>query len=94
MGIKDFIKGLLALKGLRQADLADRLHVTRQNLNNKLGRGNLSLLEMVEIADALSMELVLRDRMEQIEYRIDFPKELKGRPKRNNMKEQMLSTEA
>ena len=68
-------------------ELAERVHVTKQNFSNKMNRDNFSTLELVEIADALDMQLLLKDKFEdesgkRKEYIIDYPEEEKGKPKR------------
>jgi hypothetical protein len=87
-GIKDMsattvIEDILKDKGKLKADLADELNITRQNLSNKINRDNFSSLELVEVADALNMELILKDKTDGKEYIIDYPSELKGKAKRN-----------
>ena len=75
-GVKDMsattvIKDILDIKNMSQVELAEEINVTRQNLSNKMNRDKFSALELVEIADALGMNLVLKDKdIEQsiIEY--------------------------
>lgn len=65
------IKDILDVKNMSQVELAEEINVTRQNLSNKMNRNKFSALELVEIADALGMNLVLKDKdIEQsiIEY--------------------------
>lgn len=65
------IKDILDVKNMSQVELAEEINVTRQNLSNKMNRDKFSALELVEIADALGMNLVLKDKdIEQsiIEY--------------------------
>ena len=76
------IKDILEAKGKSQAELAEEINVTRQNLSNKMTRDKFSSLELVEIADALEMNLILKDKAEGTEYIIDYPNELKYKPKR------------
>ena len=47
-----------------------------------------TVLELVEIADALKMNLVLKDKEDGTEYIIDYPDELKGKSKRNMTEEE------
>lgn len=82
------IKDILEAKGKSQAELAEEINVTRQNLSNKLNRDKLSALELVEIADALEMNLILKDKVDGAEYTIDYPDELKGKSKRNMTEEE------
>lgn len=82
MSVTDVIKGILKDKEIAQVELAEKTNVTKQNLNNKMNRDNFSTLELVEIADALDMQLILKNNIDGKEYVIDYPKELKGKPKR------------
>lgn len=82
------IKDILEAKGKSQAELAEEINVTRQNLSNKLNRDKFSALELVEIADALEMNLILKDKVDGTEYTIDYPDELKGKSKRNMTEEE------
>lgn len=54
------IKTILEDKGIKQTELAEMVHVTKQNMNNKMSRDNFSTLELVEIADALDMNKTKR----------------------------------
>ncbi|RKI35972.1 XRE family transcriptional regulator [bacterium D16-51] len=84
MSAAEAIKKILKDKSLTQTELAEKIHITRQNLSNKMNRDNFSALELVEIADALESELLLRNKSNQNEYLIDYPEEIKGKPKRKN----------
>lgn len=57
MGISKEIKKILIDEDLNQADLAERLKTSQQNMNAKLKRDNFSNKEMIEIAEALGYEL-------------------------------------
>lgn len=83
MSATEVIKGILKDKGIPQVDLADKINVTKQNLSNKMNRDNFSTLELVEIADALEMQLILKNKSDDKEYIIDYPAEDKGKPKRS-----------
>ena len=91
MSAKTVIKDILDLKDISQVKLAEEINITRQNLSNKMNRDKFSALELVEIADALGMALVLKEKdsinEEDIknnkEFIIDYPDELKGKSKRN-----------
>lgn len=83
MSATEVIKGILKDKGIPQVDLADKINVTKQNLSNKMNRDNFSTLELVEIADALEMQLILKNKSDDKEYIIDYPAEEKGKPKRS-----------
>lgn len=53
-----------------------------------MNRDKFSALELVEIADALGMNLILKDKDNGKEYIIDYPNELKGKSKRNMTEEE------
>lgn len=80
----EIIRKTLENKQITQQDLAEKIHTTKQNLSNKLSRDNFSTVELVEIADALKMQLQLKDKEAKKEYVIDYPAERKGKPKRVN----------
>ncbi|MEH2956941.1 DUF6471 domain-containing protein [Candidatus Merdisoma sp. JLR.KK006] len=82
MSAKGVIKDIIKTKNITQIELAEKIHVTKQNLSNKMNRDNFSTLELVEIADALDMQLLLKDKSDGKEYVIDYPEEEKGKPKR------------
>lgn len=80
----EIIRKTLEEKQITQQALAEKIHTTKQNLSNKLSRDNFSTVELVEIADALKMQLQLKDKEAKKEYVIDYPTERKGKPKRVN----------
>ncbi|MDE7339610.1 MAG: helix-turn-helix domain-containing protein [Lachnospiraceae bacterium] len=84
MSISKVIKNILSDKAISQIELAEKVNVTKQNLSNKMNRDNFSTIELVEIADALNMKLILKNESDGKEYLIDYPAEEKGKPKRNN----------
>lgn len=88
MSATTVIKDILEAKGKSQVELAEEINVTRQNLSNKMNRDKFSALELVEIADALEMNLILKDKKSLTEYIIDYPSELKGKSKRNMTEEE------
>lgn len=88
MSATTVIKNILEDKQKSQVELAEEINVTRQNLSNKLNRDKFSAIELVEIADALEMNLILKDKDTAKEYIIDYPDELKGKSKRNMTEEQ------
>ena len=88
MSAKTVIKDILDVKHKSQVELAEDINVTRQNLSNKMNRDKFSALELVEIADALEMNLILKDKESGKEYIIDYPDELKGKSKRNMTEEE------
>lgn len=87
MSATDVIKGILKDKKITQVELAEKTNVTKQNLSNKMNRDNFSTLELVEIADALEMELLLKNTSDGKEYIIDYPADQKGKPKRSKKSE-------
>lgn len=88
MSATTVIKHILEVKEKSQVELAEEINVTRQNLSNKMNRDKFSALELVEIADALGMNLILKDIQDGNEYIIDYPDELKGKSKRNMTEEE------
>lgn len=78
----EIIEEILENKDISKVDLAQMIKVTRQNLNNKISRDNFTTLELVEIAEVLGMELILRNKEDKTEYIIDYPTEKKFQPKR------------
>lgn len=92
-GVRDMsattvIKDILEIKNMSQVELAEEINVTRQNLSNKMNRDKFSALELVEIADALGMNLVLKDKENGQEFVIDYPDDVKGKSKRNMTEEE------
>lgn len=88
MSATTVIKDILTDKDISQIKLAEEINITRQNLSNKMNRDKFSALELVEIADALGMKLILKDEVNGKEYIIDYPNELKGKSKRNMTEEE------
>lgn len=96
MSATTVIKNILTVKNMSQVELAEEINVTRQNLSNKMNRDKFSALELVEIADALGMKLVLKEKgaineadlKNNREFIIDYPEELKGKSKRNQTEEE------
>ena len=82
MPASKIIEEVLEEKNISKTELAEKIHVTKQNLFNKMARDNFSTLELVEIADALDMQLLFKDKSSEKEYLIDYPPEKKGKPKR------------
>ena len=56
------IKGLLAIKGKRQKDLAEYLGITPQSLQNKLTRGSFSAEDLIRIAIFTGVDLAYIER--------------------------------
>lgn len=88
MSATTIIKDILTEKDISQVELAAEINITRQNLSNKMNRDKFSSLELVEIADALGMNLILKDKANGKEYVIDYPSDLKGKSKRNMTEEE------
>ena len=83
MSATTVIKHILEKKNMSQVELAEEINVTRQNLSNKMKRDKFSAVELVEIADALGMKVVLKDK--DIEKNIlDFKEILKQSGKNND----------
>lgn len=57
MGISKEIKKILIDEELTQAELAEKIGTSQQNMNAKLKRDNFSNKEMQEIANALGYDL-------------------------------------
>lgn len=72
MSVSAIIKEILKNKDITQQDLAERISTTKQNLSNKLSRDNFTTAELVEIAKALEMQLLLvdGDKIEEIKKEI------------------------
>lgn len=51
-------------------------------------RDKFSSLELVEIADALEMNLILKDKADGTEYVLDYSEDEKGKTKRNMTEEE------
>ena len=88
MSATTVIKDILEVKNMSQVELAEEINITRQNLSNKMNRDKFSALELVEIADALEMNLILKDKNSGQEFIIDYPEEVKGKSKRNMTEEE------
>ena len=84
MSVVTVLDQIIDNKKITYGELAEKIGITKQNMSNKKKRDNFSALELVEIADALGVELILKDGKE--EYKIDYPSDQKGKPKRNNHK--------
>ena len=70
MTITEYIKIRLKELDMTQQQLADKIGITKQNLNNKLSRDNFSSRELTEIAEALDAEIIIRTDSDdtKIEY--------------------------
>lgn len=86
ISVTKVIKSILNEKNISQVELAEKVKITKQNLSNKMNRDNFSTIELVEIADALNMNLILKNKLDGKEYLIDYLSTEKGKPKRKNIK--------
>lgn len=57
MAISDKVKGLLALSGKKQIELADRFGMSKQTMNNKMNRGSWSASDLARVADFCGCKL-------------------------------------
>ena len=57
MPISDKVKGLLALSGKRQIDLADTFGMSKQTMNNKLSRDSWSGKDLAKVAEFCGCKL-------------------------------------
>ena len=90
MSVTKVIEEILDKKNISKADFAESIGITKQNLGNKFKRDKFSALELVEMADALGMRLVLRKQGKELkaeEYLLDYPEEQKGKAKRKMSEE-------
>jgi transcriptional regulator len=65
------VKVVMGRRGMSYVELAAKLGTTRQNVSNKMGKGNFSELDMRKIADLLDCDyeeptLKMRDTGETI----------------------------
>ena len=58
MSISDRVKGLLALSGKRQIDLAADFGMSKQSMNNKFARNSWSASDLVKVSDFCGCKLV------------------------------------
>ena len=67
MTAKDAIKDVLERKHIKQVELASRLGISRQNLNNKLKRDHFTNEELFQIAEALgcTVQILFIDKEEE-----------------------------
>ena len=61
MTISEFIKLRLKEIGLTQSELANKLGISKQNMNNKLSRDNFSSMELCQIAEILNVEFIFKN---------------------------------
>lgn len=70
MTISEFIKLRLKEIKLTQSELANKLGISKQNMNNKLSRDNFSSMELSQIAEILNVEFIFKN--ETTEYKIKY----------------------
>lgn len=61
LSASDTIKELIKMKKITQVELAEKLGMSKQNINNKFKRNTFSPDELVKIADILNMKLAFVD---------------------------------
>lgn len=55
------LRGIMAEKGIKQIDLADRLNISMSAINNKmLGKTEFTLKEIKEISKMLCVEFIIK----------------------------------
>lgn len=86
MTVTDFIYEILKKRGITKVELAKKLHVKPNNMQNKMSRDNFTSIELNEIADVLDLELIFKDKTDLLEYIINYPENAKFQPKRNDKK--------
>ena len=57
MAISDKVKGLLALCGKRQIDLAASFEMSKQTMGNKMARGSWSARDLAKVAEFCGCKL-------------------------------------
>lgn len=57
MAISDKVKGLLALSGRRQIDLAEAFGMSKQTMNNKVNRDSWSGRDLAKVAEFCGCKL-------------------------------------
>lgn len=62
MDAKTIIKSAMKQKKVKSGALADLLGMNHQSFYNKLNRGTMSANFLIEIADAMGCDIVIRDR--------------------------------
>lgn len=70
MTVSEFIKVRLKEINISQSELAEKLSITKQNLNNKLSRDNFSSREINDILKILQCDFVFKTVDK--EYKIDY----------------------
>lgn len=86
MTVSEFINTITTNKKITKASLSELLKIKPNNLQNKINRDNFTSLELTELAEVLDMQLMFKDKSNGEEYIIDYPEEIKFKPKRIDKK--------
>lgn len=86
MTVSEFINTITTNKKITKASLSELLKIKPNNLQNKINRDNFTSLELTELAEVLDMQLIFKDKSNGEEYIIDYPEEIKFKPKRIDKK--------
>ena len=57
MSVSDKVKGLLALSGKRQIELADFFGLTKQTMSNKMARDSWSAKDLARVAEFVGCKI-------------------------------------
>ncbi len=57
MSVSDKVKGLLALSGKRQIELADYFGMTKQTMSNKMARDSWSAKDLARVAEFVGCKI-------------------------------------
>ena len=57
MSVSDKVKGMLALAGKKQIDLASHFGMSKQTMSNKMARNSWSAKDLAEVADFCGCKL-------------------------------------
>ena len=57
MSVSDKVKGLLALSGKRQIELADCFGMTKQTMSNKMARDSWSAKDLARVAEFVGCKI-------------------------------------
>lgn len=62
MNINDRVRDIVDAENISQEELAKKMGCTRQNINDKLLRGNMRAATMEKLLDAIGYEIVIRKK--------------------------------
>ena len=90
MAIGNNIKTVLDMRGKTIKWLADTIGIPKNTLYSFIQRDSNRIQPEIreKIADALEMQLLLKNTSDGKEYIIDYPEEQKGKPKRGRKSEE------